>query len=103
MVWQLDVNSIKPYKDRLLVRPVRHPEIDQTESGLWFFEQDLFPPYGEVLRVGTGVREDIHVGDVVLFGQFSMDNIPLALYDNFKEEVYIIKEEKIVAVYRFED
>lgn len=93
-------NKIRPLQDRIIVKRVE--EQDRTESGLYIPDSAKEKPQqGKVIAVGSGkVREDgkkqpldVKVGDTILFGKYSGQDIKLD-----GEEVLIMKEDDCYAV-----
>jgi len=92
--------SIRPLQDRLVVRRL---ESETTSAGGIFIPDSaaVKPDQGEVVAVGPGTRLDsgdiqpvaVNVGDRILFGKYSPNEITID-----GEELLIIKESDIFAV-----
>ena len=93
-------NKIRPLQDRLIVK--RLDEEQKTASGL--FIQDTAkekPQQGKVMAVGKGkVRDDgtiqpldLKVGDTILFGKYSGQEVKVD-----GEEVLIMREDDVYGV-----
>lgn len=92
--------SIKPMQDRVLVR--RSEAKERTESGIVIPENAKEKPMeGEVLAVGKGkvqedgtfLKVDVEVGDKVLFGKFSGQEVTVE-----GEELVLLREGDIYGV-----
>ncbi|MCI5064615.1 co-chaperone GroES [bacterium] len=93
-------NKIRPLQDRLIVK--RLEEDEKTVSGLYIPDTAKEKPQqGKVLAVGKGkVREDgtiqpvdLAVGDVVLFGKYSGQEIKVD-----GDDVLIMREDDVYGV-----
>lgn len=93
-------NKIRPLQDRLIVQ--RLDEQDKTASGLFIPETAKEKPQqGKVMAVGKGkVREDgtiqpldVRVGDVILFGKYSGQEVKVD-----GEEFLIMREDDVYGV-----
>jgi chaperonin GroES len=90
--------NITPLHDRVVVR--RFEEKESIKGGIIIPDSAKEKPQeGEVVAVGAGRREkgeriplDVKVGDRVLFGKYSGNDIKI--YD---EEFMILKEDEILA------
>ncbi|MSP62033.1 MAG: co-chaperone GroES [Myxococcales bacterium] len=92
--------KIRPLQDRIVVKRV--PEEEKTAGGLYIPDAAKEKPVeGEVVAVGSGkvledgkVRQlDVKVGDRILFGKYSGNEIKLD-----GEEHLILREEEILGV-----
>jgi chaperonin GroES len=91
----------RPLQDRVLVAPV--PDDEKTAGGLFITESAKEKPQlGKVLAVGKGIIDpttgkriplDVEVGDKILFGKYSGNDIKLDGVD-----MLILKENEILAV-----
>jgi chaperonin GroES len=94
---QMAVN-ITPLHDRVVVR--RFEEKESVKGGIIIPDSAKEKPQeGEVVAVGSGRREkgeliplDVKVGDRVLFGKYSGNDIKID-----DEELMILKEDEILA------
>ncbi|NBW40741.1 co-chaperone GroES [bacterium] len=93
-------SKIRPLQDRLIVK--RLEEDEKTASGLYIPDSAKEKPQqGKVLAVGKGkVREDgtiqpidLSVGDVVLFGKYSGQEIKVD-----GDDVLIMREDDVYGV-----
>lgn len=94
------MSSIRPLQDRVLIRRL---ESETTTAGGIVIPDSASekPNQGEVVAVGPGTRLDngetvaiaVNVGDRVLFGKYSPNEIKIN-----GEELLIIKESDILAV-----
>lgn len=93
-------SKIRPLQDRLIVK--RLEEDEKTASGLYIPDTAKEKPQqGKVLAVGKGkVREDgtiqpldLTVGDIVLFGKYSGQEIKVD-----GDEVLIMREDDVYGV-----
>ncbi len=92
--------QLKPLGDRIVLKIVAQEE--KTRGGILLPDTAKEKPQkGEVLAVGTGkvldsgikIPLDVHVGDKVIFGQYSGTEIKLE-----GEEYLIVNERDILAV-----
>ena len=95
-----DNSKIRPLQDRLIVK--RLEEDEKTASGLYIPDTAKEKPQqGKVIAVGKGkVREDgsiqpidLKVGDVVLFGKYSGQEIKVE-----GDDVLIMREDDVYGV-----
>ena len=93
--------SIKPLGDRVVVKPQAKEE-KKLASGIIIPEaaDKEKPMTGKVVAVGPGKYEDgklvpmgVKVGDIVLFGKYSHEEVKIG-----GEEYYLISESNILAV-----
>lgn len=97
--------QIKPFGDRILVRPFTEDEIKGNKSNHYGI---IIPDtvskeksaQGKVLAVGEGKYEEgklrpirVKVGDVVVFSKYGYDEV-----EQDSEELYLVKEESILAI-----
>jgi chaperonin GroES len=81
-----------PVEDRILVK--REEEVTKTSSGIFIPDSAKEKPQrGEVLAVAKKVKEDIKVGDTVVFSKYGAVDLVL---DN--EEYVVLKVEDILGV-----
>lgn len=99
--------QIKPFSDRVLVRPFTEDALRQAQgkkSSLDFILPDSVTKeksaQGKVLAVGEGKWADgklvpvrIKVGDVVIFSKYGYDEV-----EHEGVELYLLKEDNILAV-----
>ena len=96
--------NIKPFGDRVLVRPFTENEIKGKKSPLDFILPESVTKeksaQGKVLAVGEGKWVDgklvpvrIKVGDTVIFSKYGYDEV-----EQNNEELYLLKEESILAI-----
>ena len=94
------MSNIKPLHDRVVVRRVEEDE--RTASGIIIPDTAKEKPQkGEIIAVGSGARGengqvvalDVKVGDVVLFGKWSGNEIKLD-----GEELLVMKESDIIGI-----
>ena len=93
-------SKIRPLQDRIIVE--RQEGAEKTKSGLYIPDSAKEKPQqGKVIAVGKGkVREDgtvqpldVKVGDIVLFGKYSGQDVTID-----GDEVVIMKEDDCYAV-----
>ncbi|MDO8569719.1 MAG: co-chaperone GroES [bacterium] len=97
--------QIKPFSDRILVRPFTEDQVKGDKGNHYGI---VLPDsvskeksaQGKVLAVGEGKWVDgklvpvrIKVGDVVIFSKYGYDEV-----EQNDEELYLLKEENILAV-----
>ena len=98
------IPKIAPLGDRVLVKPLTSDRAGNKKNSFGIIIPDTVskekPEQGKVLAVGEGKYEDgqfvpmrVKVGDTVVFSKYGYDEIKLD-----DEELYIIKEENILAV-----
>lgn len=99
--------QIKPFGDRILIRPFSESELSKTggqKSSLNFILPDSVTKeksaQGKVLAVGEGKWEEgrlvpvrVKVGDIVIFSKYGYDEVK-----HDEEELYLLKEESILAI-----
>ena len=94
------MSNIKPLHDRVVVRRVEEDE--RTAGGIIIPDTAKEKPQkGEIIAVGSGARGengqvvalDVKVGDVVLFGKWSGNEIKLD-----GEELLVMKESDIIGI-----
>ena len=95
--------KILPLGDRVLIRPSLTSETEKkSDFGIIIPEtvSKERPEHGEVIAVGEGKHENgklipikVKVGDKVIFSRYGFDEVK-----NGEEELYILKEENILAV-----
>ena len=94
------MSIIKPLHDRVVVR--RLEEDERTAGGIIIPDTAKEKPQkGEIIAVGTGIKDDkgniialdVKVGDVVLFGKWSGNEIKLD-----GEELLVMKESDIIGI-----
>ena len=94
--------NIRPLHDRILVKRIEEDQ-EKTASGLFIPDSAKEKPQqGEVIAVGNGKKTDegkripldVQVGDRVLFGKYSGNDVPKA----FGDEYLIIREDEVQAV-----
>src|SRR3989344_3336534 len=98
-------SSIKPFGDRILVKPFTEDELKGGKKNHFGI---VIPDtvskeksaQGKVVAIGEGKREDgkfipinIKVGDRVIFSKYSYDEV-----EHEGEEYYLIKEDNILAI-----
>lgn len=82
---------MQPLADRVLVRP--DPVVSETQSGLALVEDWPQETSGVVVSLGAAVREDVKVGDRVIFGQ----NAGQVMEVN-RERLFVMRERDLIAV-----
>ena len=97
------VKKIVPLGDRVLVKPIDTDELaTKTDSGIIIPDtvSKEKPEQGKVLAVGDGRWDDgklikprVKEGDRILFSKYGYDEIKIE-----DEELFIIKEENILAI-----
>lgn len=88
--------NLQPVGDRILVRPLTEEEVTQSGIVLPDTVDKEKKAEGEVLAIGDGEKVkklDIKVGETVLFGKYSGDDIE---YNN--EDLKFLKHDEILAV-----
>jgi len=96
-------HKIVPLQDRILVKPFSSSDLSKKNQYGIIIPDTVDkekPEQGEVLAVGEGKYEDgklipirIKVGDRVLFSKYGFDEVKVE-----EEELYILKEESILAI-----
>ena len=97
------IKKILPLGDRILVKPIATDELaTKTSSGIIIPDtvSKEKPEQGKVIAVGEGLYEDgkiikprVKEGDRVLFSKYGYDEVKVE-----DEELFIIKEENILAI-----
>lgn len=82
---------MQPLSDRVLVRP--DPVVTETQSGIALVEDWPQETSGVIVSLGSGVREDVKVGDRVLFGQNAGQ-----VMDINGERLFVMRERDLIAV-----
>ena len=82
---------MQPVADRVLVRP--DPVVSETQSGLALVEDWPQETSGVVVSLGSGVREEVQVGDRVIFGQNAGQ-----VMDINGERLFVMRERDLIAV-----
>ena len=99
------MSTIKPLHDRVVVR--RLEEDERTAGGIIIPDTAKEKPQkGEIIAVGSGARGDngqvialdVKVGDIILFGKWSGNEIKLD-----GEELLVMKESDIIGIIEGED
>jgi chaperonin GroES len=94
--------KIMPLADRVLVKPESAKAEETKYAGIIIPDsgEKEKPARGKVIAVGEGkivdgkrVKMGISVGDTVVFSKYGYDEVKIG-----EEELYIIKEENILAV-----
>ena len=94
------MSNIKPLHDRVVVRRVEEDE--RTAGGIIIPDTAKEKPQkGEIIAVGSGARGengqvvalDVKVGDIILFGKWSGNEIKLD-----GEELLVMKESDIIGI-----
>ena len=87
------VMNLKPLGDRLVIKQVVAEET--TKSGIVIPGQTKEKPQeATVVAVGKDVKEDLKVGDTVVYSKYAGTNIKVD-----EEEYIIVKEEDVLAVF----
>ena len=87
------VMNLKPLGDRLVIKQVVAEET--TKSGIVIPGQTKEKPQeATVVAVGKDVKEDLKVGDTVVYSKYAGSNIKVD-----EEEYIIVKEEDVLAVF----
>jgi chaperonin GroES len=92
--------NVRPLRDRLLVRRVEEKEtarggivIPDTAKEKPMEGEVLAVGQGKLLENGTALAPDVKVGDRVLFGKYSGNEIQID-----GEEVLIVREDEVLAI-----
>ena len=96
--------GILPFGDRVLVRPMSIGEAEGKKNSYGIIIPETVKEeksaQGRVLAVGDGGREEgrlvpmrVKVGDLVIFSKYGYDEV-----EQNGEELYLIKEENILAI-----
>ena len=94
------MSNIKPLHDRVVVR--RLEEDERTAGGIIIPDTAKEKPQkGEIIAIGSGAKDDsgnvipldVKVGDIVLFGKWSGNEIKLD-----GEELLVMKESDIIGI-----
>jgi chaperonin GroES len=101
MRYELQVMSLKPLNDRVVVKAA--PEEQVTKGGILLPDtmDKERPEKGEIIAVGEGklldngtrAKMSVKVGDTVMFKKYSPDEIKID-----KEEYLVISESDILAI-----
>lgn len=87
------VMNLKPLGDRLVIKQVVAEET--TKSGIVIPGQTKEKPQeATVVAVGKDVKEELKVGDTVVYSKYAGSNIKVD-----EEEYIIVKEEDVLAVF----
>ena len=87
------VMNLKPLGDRLVIKQVVAEET--TKSGIVIPGQTKEKPQeATVVAVGKDVKEELKVGDTVVYSKYAGTNIKVD-----EEEYIIVKEEDVLAVF----
>jgi chaperonin GroES len=101
-IWRFWSMKIRPLHDRVVVK--RFAEEETVQGGIIIPDTAKEKPQaGEVLAVGQGKRLedgklcplDVKVGDRVLFGKYSGNEVPVSIEG---EDVLIMREDEILGV-----
>ena len=85
--------NLKPLGDRLVIKQVVAEET--TKSGIVIPGQTKeMPQEATVVAVGKDVKEELKVGDTVVYSKYAGTNIKVD-----DEEYIIVKEEDVLAVF----
>jgi len=98
--------SIKPFGDRILVKPFSQDEIEGNKNHHGIIIPETIEKeksaQGKIIAVGEGKYVDgklvpmrVKVGETVFFSKYGYDEVT-----QNNEELYLIKEENILAVIR---
>jgi len=82
---------MQPLADRVLVRP--DPVVTETQSGLALVENWPQETSGVIVSLGAAVRENVKVGDRVIFGQ----NVGQVVDIN-GGRLFVMRERDLIAV-----
>ena len=94
--------KIRPLHDRVVVKRLESDEEEKTSGGLFIPDSAKEKPQkGEVVAVGAGKKNedgkvsplDVKVGDKILFGKYSGNEIKVDA-----EECLIMREDEILAI-----
>jgi len=93
--------KLRPLHDHIIIKPIQEDEITKAGLVLPDTAEKERPEKGEVIAVGPGkllengqrAKMSVKVGDKVVFKKYSPDEIKVG-----NEEVYVIREEDIIAV-----
>lgn len=84
--------NLKPLGDRLVLKQVVAEET--TKSGIVLPGQTKEKPQeATIVAVGSGVKEELNVGDTVVYSKYSGTNVKVD-----DTEYIIVKEEDVLAV-----
>ena len=95
------MNMIRPLQDRVLIRRVKEEE--KTSGGIIIPDTAKEKPLeGEVVAIGNGKmlkngtlrKLDVKVGDRVLFGKYTGNDVKLAVGEHL-----VIREDDILAIF----
>ncbi len=96
--------KIKPFGDRILVRPFTEAEVRGESKSFGIILPDSMTKekaaQGKVLAVGEGKYEEgrlipmrVKVGDTIVFSKYGYDEV-----EQGGEEFYLVKEESVLAI-----
>ncbi len=84
--------NLRPLGDRLVIKQAVAEET--TKSGIVLPGQTKEKPQeATIVAVGSGVKEELKVGDTIIYSKYSGNNVKVD-----DEEYIIVKEEDILAV-----
>lgn len=84
--------NLRPLGDRLVIKQAVAEET--TKSGIVLPGQTKEKPQeATIVAVGSGVKEDLKVGDTIIYSKYSGNNVKVD-----DEEYIIVKEEDVLAV-----
>jgi len=83
--------SLQPLADRVMVRP--DPVVSETKSGIALVEDWPQETSGVVVSLGAAVREEVQVGDRVIFGQNAGQ-----VMDINGQRLFVMRERDLIAV-----
>ncbi len=95
--------KIRPLNDRVVVKRLEEDE-EKTSGGIYIPDSAKEKPQkGEIVAVGAGKKTDdgkvisldVKVGDKVLFGKYSGNEVPMKIDE---KECLIMREDEILAV-----
>lgn len=93
--WKIAVESIRPLKGKILIRPMGDPEM-ASEHIIMPDTVKERPQKAEILALGAGIREDVQVGDFILMNPWSdSDRISLEPHG---EELAVVDEKLVICV-----
>jgi chaperonin GroES len=95
--------KIRPLNDRVVVKRLEEDE-EKTSGGIYIPDSAKEKPQkGEIIAAGQGKKTDdgkvipldVKVGDKVLFGKYSGNEVPMKIDD---QECLIMREDEILGV-----
>lgn len=89
--------NLKPLNKNVIIEPVEKEF--QTKQGIILVDEAVQKPsIGTVLAVGPGVKEDVKVGDKVLWKKYAPDEFKIDQLNNESKTYLLCDESDLLAV-----